>query len=110
MRLKDLYIILKVHFLIDFPYDDGIFKLEREEYVCHEYGKGWKLSDKGKELINKMEISEDFKRDTLTDLYNQLPEANQQFFCKMYGSLEEVKDDQVDWAIQQCQRTLKGII
>lgn len=108
MRLKELHTILKVYFLEHIQcIDDEIFKLEKEKYVCHLYGKGWKLADKGKELINKIMTGEDFKRDTLADLYNQLPEANQQFFCRMYKSLDGVKDDQVDWAIKQCQRTLK---
>ena len=107
MRLEDLHIILKVYFLEPIQLEDFDRIINMEEYVCHEYGKGWKVSEKGKEIINKIMISDDFKRDTLADLYNQLPEANQKFFCRMYKSLEEVKNDQVDWAIQQCQRTFE---
>ena len=50
---------------------------------------------------------ESYRRKTLRDLYNQCTKEQQEFFCKMYGSLEGVKDDRVDWAIQQCETTIK---
>ncbi len=107
MTLEELHILLKVYFSESIDLQDFDAILDMDGYVCHEYGEGWKLAEKGKEVIKTIMLSDNFKRDTLADLYNQLPEANQKFFCRMYKSLEEVKDDQVDWAIQQCERTLE---
>lgn len=50
---------------------------------------------------------ENYRRKTLRDLYNQVTKEQQEFFCKMYGSLDGVKDDQINWAIQQCEATIK---
>ena len=42
-------------------------------------------------------------RETLADLYNGLPESNQRVFNMMYTSLDNVKEEQLCWAICQCE-------
>ena len=46
-------------------------------------------------------------RETLKELYGQCTPEEQQFFCRMYRSLEEVPADRVRWAIQQCENTIR---
>ena len=50
---------------------------------------------------------EAFRRATLSELYHKCTEKQQAVFCRMYGSLEAVPDVKVDWAIQQCEATIK---
>lgn len=45
----------------------------------------------------------------LAELYSQLPAGHKQTFCAMYKSLELVTDEQVDWAICQCESSLRKI-
>lgn len=45
-------------------------------------------------------------RGTLSELYHSMPEANQNVFRLMYKSLENVKEEQLCWAICQCEATL----
>ena len=48
----------------------------------------------------------DFRRAVLRDLYSQCTQAQQNIFNLMYKSLEDVSDKQIDWAIEQCERTI----
>ena len=50
---------------------------------------------------------EAFRRATLSELYHQCTEQQQALFCRMYGSLAGVPDSKVNWAIQQCEATVK---
>lgn len=45
-------------------------------------------------------------RSALSELYHSLPEANQNRFNLMYKSLDNVKEDQLCWAICQCESSL----
>ena len=60
------------------------------------------------EALDKMdeEVKGVLKK-TLKGLYDQCTEEQQGFFCRMYGSLEEISDEKVRWAIQQCERTIE---
>jgi len=49
---------------------------------------------------------EDYRRQILKDLYVQCNEAQQSLFNRMYGSVEIIPDEKIDWAIQQCERTI----
>lgn len=49
---------------------------------------------------------EDFRRQTLADLYNQLTPAQQNLFNRMYVSIDEIPDNKINWAIQQCAKTI----
>ena len=55
--------------------------------------------------LNKIE---DFKRTILSKLYYKCTERQRHVFNRMYGSLNGVRDDQIDWAIQQCEKTIKA--
>lgn len=55
------------------------------------------------EALNNIE---NFKREILRDLYNQCTKAQQNLFNRMYKSIDEIKEENIDWAIQQCERTI----
>lgn len=45
-------------------------------------------------------------RETLSELYHSMPEANQNVFNLMYKTLDNVKEEQLCWAICQCEATM----
>lgn len=45
-------------------------------------------------------------RDTLQELYDQLLPKEQEVFMLMYKSMDNVKEEQLVWAICQCERTV----
>lgn len=47
-------------------------------------------------------------RTKLTNLYYQLTDVQKEFFNRMYGSIETIKDNKIEWAIKQCERTLQN--
>ena len=55
-----------------------------------------------------------FRRDKLQELLDKCPEGSRNLFLRMYGTTNanELDDDKIDWAIQQCENTLRkfGII
>ena len=48
-----------------------------------------------------------FRRQVLANLYNQCTLPQQGKFNLMYGSLANVSEAKIDWAIQQCENTIK---
>ncbi len=50
---------------------------------------------------------ENLKKRTLIELLNQCTENQQAFFNRMYGSRDTISKEKIDWAIQQCERTIK---
>lgn len=47
-------------------------------------------------------------RTKLTNLYYQLTEGQKALFNRMYGSIETIEDSKIEWAIQQCVRTIEN--
>lgn len=47
-------------------------------------------------------------RTKLTNLYYQLSEGQKALFNRMYGSIETIEDSKIEWAIQQCVRTIEN--
>ncbi len=47
-------------------------------------------------------------RTKLTNLYYQLTDGQKGLFNRIYGSIETITEDKVEWAIQQCERTVKN--
>lgn len=45
-------------------------------------------------------------RSTLSELYRAMPADNQRVFNLMYKSLDHIKEEQLCWAICQCEATL----
>ena len=43
----------------------------------------------------------------LYQLYHQLNKAQQNLFNLMYGSIDTIKEEKIDWAIKQCERTVE---
>ena len=48
-----------------------------------------------------------FRRQTLAGLYNLCTVEQQDVFNRMYGSLSKISEAKIDWAIQQCENTIK---
>lgn len=55
------------------------------------------------EALNKIK---DYRKKSLIDLYNQLTPVQQDLFNRMYVGVGEIPDNKIDWAIQQCERTI----
>ena len=49
---------------------------------------------------------ENFRKKRLVDLYNQCTPEQQNVFNRMYVSITEIPDEKIDWAMQQCERTI----
>lgn len=52
------------------------------------------------------EIKE-YRKNKLKELFNQCSSAQQDFFNRLHGSLDTIRESSIDWAIQQCERTIK---
>jgi len=52
------------------------------------------------------EVTE-FKRNLVRDLLNQCTKDQQVFFNRIYKSIEDIREDQMDRAYDQCKRTLE---
>lgn len=48
----------------------------------------------------------DFRRQTLKELYKQCTPVQQELFDRMYRSVDDISEKNIDWAIQQCERTI----
>ena len=55
------------------------------------------------ETFDKIEA---FKREKLIELLNQCTEKQQAFFDRMYGSRDTIPSGKINWAIEQCERTI----
>lgn len=53
------------------------------------------------------EQTEDFKREKLRGVLSKCTEKQIAFFNRMYGSVETIPVDKMDWAYQQVIRTLE---
>ena len=49
---------------------------------------------------------ERYKRGILKEMYDQLTIPQQDIFNRMYVSIDKIESEKIDWAIQQCERTL----
>ncbi len=49
----------------------------------------------------------DFRKEKLIELLNQCTLEQQAFFDRMYGSRDTIPDEKIDWAIRQCEGTIK---
>ena len=48
------------------------------------------------------------KHEALKDLLKQCTEPQIQLFNRMYRSVDTISEDKIDWAIQQCERTIQS--
>lgn len=53
--------------------------------------------------LNKIRM---YIRQELQDLYDQCTEAQQDIFCRMYGSVGKISMEKIPWAIVQIENTL----
>ena len=62
-------------------------------------------------LLTKMSVLDKLiedKREALRELYNQCTDRQQSLFNRMYNSVDEVPEDRLNWAIKQCENTIKN--
>ncbi len=59
-------------------------------------------------MSESLQKIKDYKMQILRSLYNQCTEPQQVLFCRMYKSVDEIPEDRIDWAIQQCERTIEA--
>ncbi len=48
-----------------------------------------------------------YKRELLAGLLNQLTFDQQSFFIRLYKSVSELEEDRIQWAIVQCENTIR---
>lgn len=49
-----------------------------------------------------------YRLQILKELYHQCTSLQQRLFDRMYGdSIDKMPDSKIDWAIQQCENTIK---
>lgn len=61
--------------------------------------------DMMKESLSLKKIKR-YRKNILVRLYNKLKPGNQDIFNKMYGSIDTITDDKIDWAIVQCENQI----
>ena len=49
----------------------------------------------------------DYRKQLLQELYDQQTDAAKDLFNRMYVSVDKIPEEKIDWAIQQCERTLE---
>jgi len=49
----------------------------------------------------------EFKHEELRRLLKQCTPGQIDLFNRMYGSVDDIAPEKMDWAIQQCERTIK---
>jgi hypothetical protein len=54
-------------------------------------------------VLNRLRLE---KKRALVELYNQCTEPQQEIFNRMYGSTDTIPEEKINWAIQQCERTI----
>jgi hypothetical protein len=64
------------------------------------------------ETLDKIKDAErdlgSYKRELLAGLLNQCTEQQQSLFYRMYKSITDMPDKQINWAIIQCENTIKA--
>lgn len=48
----------------------------------------------------------EFRKQVVTELYNQCTELQQGVFKQIFGNVESIADNKIDSAIQLCERTI----
>jgi len=48
-----------------------------------------------------------YRHDMLRNLLSQCTESQINLFNRMYGSIDTIPDEKINWAIQQCERTIE---
>ena len=78
--------------------------------VWNDIGKeiGWCPLTAALWYFRHLDNSEEAKREKLKDLYDECTPGEQEKFNKMYGSVYDINNDRLNWAIQQCERTLES--
>lgn len=62
--------------------------------------------------LNKIQKEQDrveeYRRQTLKELYLRLHPNQKEIFNKMYVNVDNVTGEQINWAIKQCERTIQA--
>lgn len=57
--------------------------------------------------MNKIKPFVEVKRDSIRELLNQCTESQISLFNLMYGSIDAIKEEKMDWAYSQCKKTVE---
>lgn len=49
---------------------------------------------------------EEYRKQILVELYNKCTKEQQELFNRMYVSVDDIPESKINWAIQQCERTI----
>jgi len=60
-----------------------------------------------RKMSEALDDIKDYRKTVLTELLGQCTPKQQDLFNRMYGSLEAIPEEKIDWAIQQCERTVE---
>ena len=58
-------------------------------------------------MSNALNQIDEFKRTLLRELLQQCTIEQQEMFGRMYKSVEDISEDKIPWALQQCERTIE---
>lgn len=61
------------------------------------------MSKENSYTLNKIKK---FRRDSLQELLSQCTPDQISIFNRMYKSIDDIPDEKIDWAIQQCENTI----
>lgn len=50
----------------------------------------------------------EFKRDIIKDFLAQCTKEQVNLFNRLYGSVDTIPENKMDWAIEQCERTVEN--
>lgn len=59
-------------------------------------------------MSESLKMIDNFRHQVLRDLLSQCTEEQINVFNKMYGSINSIAKEKIDWAIQQCERSISG--
>lgn len=68
-----------------------------------------RIADASDNMSVALEKIRKFRKQVLVDLYNQCTEPQQALFNRMYGSIDKIPEEKINWAIQQCERTIANM-
>lgn len=57
--------------------------------------------------MDTLEKIDNYKKQCLKELLDQCTEDQQKLFFRMYESIDKIPDEQFNWAVKQCERTIK---
>lgn len=85
------------------------YRMKYSTQVWNDIGKeiGWCPLTASLWYFRHLDDSVEAKREKLLSLYDQVTPGERRKFNSMYECPENVSEEELDWAIQQCEKTLE---